>query len=85
MDRHFAGPPVLARSWFALAFPTGTVAGVLVEGAAYTVVLAFAAVASLFLVLEGLLREAHEVAETAWTTSMMFGGLRAFLLLETLA
>lgn len=72
----------------ALAFPVGAVGGALlggiVTGSVRTGVLAFAAVALLFLVLEELLREAHEVEESHWGTSATFLGLLAFLLLEGL-
>lgn len=74
-------------SLLALALPLGAVvggfAGDWVSGYSYTVVLAFAAVAMLFLVFEELLREAHDVAESTWTTGMLFGGLLAFLLIES--
>lgn len=70
----------------ALGFPLGALAGALlggvVTGGWYVAVLAFAAVALLFLALEELLKEAHEVAETPWVTSTLFVGMLAFLLLE---
>jgi ZIP family zinc transporter len=70
----------------AVGFPLGAVAGSLlggvVTGAWYVAVLAFAAVALLFLALEELLREAHEVTETPLVTSTLFLGMLAFLLLE---
>jgi ZIP family zinc transporter len=73
-------------SLISLAFPVGAVGGALlgdlVSGAVQTAVLAFAAVALLFLVLEELLREAHEVEESHWGTSATFLGLLIFLLLE---
>ncbi len=51
---------------------------------AYHVVLAFGAVALLFLILEELMREAHKVRETHWATTTLFGGLLGFLLLHML-
>jgi ZIP family zinc transporter len=70
----------------ATGFPLGAVAGSLlgsvVTGAWYVAVLAFAAVALLFLALEELLTEAHEVTETPLVTSTLFLGMLAFLLLE---
>jgi ZIP family zinc transporter len=73
-------------SAIALALPVGAVGGALlggiVSGSVRTAVLAFAAVALLFLVLEELLREAHEVKESHWGTSATFLGLLLFLLLE---
>lgn len=78
----------LVMSLLALALPVGAVLGGFtgrwISGDAYTLVLAFAAVALLFLVFEELLREAHGVAETPWTTGMLFGGLLAFLLIESM-
>jgi ZIP family zinc transporter len=56
--------------------------GSVVTGAWYVAVLAFAAVALLFLALEELLTEAHEVTETPLVTSTLFLGMLAFLLLE---
>ncbi len=50
----------------------------------YHVVLAFGAVALLFLIVEELLREAHKVKETTWTTTSLFVGLLGFLLLHML-
>lgn len=70
----------------ATAFPIGTVVGFLLGGVltgpAFIGVLAFAAVALLFLVLEELLREAHDVRETPVATAMLFVGLLAFMLLQ---
>ena len=72
----------------AVTFPVGAVIGGLLGGVLtehwYTGLLAFAAVALLFLVIEELLREAHEVAESPWTTGVLFGGLLSFLMLEAL-
>lgn len=69
-----------------LGFPLGALAGSLVGGLVtgvfYAMVLAFAAVALLFLALEELLREAHETEEHPLVTSTLFVGLFAFLLLE---
>lgn len=56
----------------------------LLTGPVYTGVLAFAAVALLFLALEELLREAHERDERPVVTATLFMGLLAFLLLEQL-
>jgi zinc transporter ZupT len=42
------------------------------------------AVALLFLIIEELLREAHRVKETPWTTTTLFAGLLGFLLLHML-
>ncbi|MFD1829922.1 hypothetical protein ACFSJS_09620 [Streptomyces desertarenae] len=50
----------------------------------YHVVLAFGAVALLFLILEELMREAHKVRETPWATTTLFTGLLGFLLLHML-
>lgn len=50
----------------------------------YHVVLAFGAVALLFLVLEELMREAHQVEETPWATTTLFAGLLGFVLLHVL-
>ncbi|MDR7300440.1 ZIP family metal transporter [Haloactinomyces albus] len=50
----------------------------------YHVVLAFGAVALLFLVLEELMREAHQVEETPWATTTLFVGLLGFVLLHML-
>lgn len=66
----------------------GVVLGALVAPAlsqfAYHAVLAFGAVALLFLILEELMREAHKVQETYWATTTLFGGLLGFLLLHML-
>lgn len=71
----------------ALALPAGAAGGALlgdlVSGAVRTGLLAFASVALLFLVIEELLREAHEVSESIWGTPATFLGLLAFLLLES--
>ncbi len=70
----------------ALGFPLGALTGALmggvVTGGWYVAVLAFAAVALLFLALEELLTEAHERSETPLVTSTLFLGMLAFLLLE---
>ena len=50
-----------------------------------TAVLAFGCAALLFLVTEELLVEAHEVPETAGTTTMFFAGFLLFLVLGMLA
>ena len=72
----------------AAALPVGAVAGALLGAVLterwYTGLLAFAAVALLFLVIEELLREAHEVAESPWTTGVLFLGLLSFLMLEAM-
>ena len=47
-------------------------------------VLSFGCAALLFLVTEELLIEAHESADTAFTTTMFFVGLLIFLLLGML-
>jgi ZIP family zinc transporter len=71
-----------------VAMSVGAVAGLLVSTAlgqfGYHVVLAFGAVALLFLIIEELLREAHRVKETTWTTTTLFAGLLGFLLLHML-
>lgn len=77
---------VVVVSGLALALPAGALGGALlghlVSGPVRTGVLAFASVALLFLVLEELLREAHEIKESVWGTPATFLGLLAFLLLE---
>lgn len=71
-----------------VAMAVGAVAGLLVSSFlgqfGYHVVLAFGAVALLFLILEELLREAHRVKETTWATTSLFAGLLGFLLLHML-
>ena len=70
------------------AMSVGVAAGLLAARAlgqfGYHVVLAFGAVALLFLIIEELLREAHKVKETPWTTTTLFAGLLGFLLLHML-
>lgn len=56
----------------------------LLTGWMLVVVIAFGAVALLFLVTEELLTEAHEVTESPILTSMFFGGFLVILLLELL-
>lgn len=63
-------------------------AGLLVAGVlgqfGYHLVLAFGAVAVLFLVIEELLREAHTVREARGRPRHLFTGLLGFLLLHML-
>lgn len=70
------------------AMAAGVVAGVLVAPVlgqfGYHTVLAFGAVAVLFLVVEELLREAHRARETPWATSALFAGLLGFLVMHML-
>lgn len=54
-------------------------------GFALDVVLAFGAAALLYLVTEELLVEAHEVPETALTTTMFFAGFLALFIIELIA
>ena len=83
-----AGPVVTRMAIVAGGLPVGAVAGALIgstlSGPLYTGVLAFAAVALLFLALEELLREAHERDERPPVTATLFLGLLTFLLLEQL-
>lgn len=66
----------------------GAVAGAAVLGrVSQTVVvgvLAFGAVALMYLVTEELLVEAHEVAETAWATAVFFVGFLVYLVIAEL-
>ncbi|MGK5448198.1 hypothetical protein [Streptomyces radiopugnans] len=70
------------------AMAVGAAAGVAVSPVlgqfGYHAVLAFGAVALLFLILEELMREAHKVRETPWATTTLFTGLLGFLLLHML-
>ena len=50
--------------------------------AAMTIAMSFALAALLFLVVEELLVEAHEVKETVWSTAAFFGGFLALTVLE---
>jgi ZIP family zinc transporter len=81
-----AGSMLRIMALLALGFPAGAIIGAVVggmlTGPAYAAVLAFACVALLFLALEELLKEAHEMVERPWVTSTLFLGLLAFLLLE---
>lgn len=78
--------------WIAAFITVGMAAGVglgtlvapVLTQFAYHAVLAFGAVALLFLILEELMREAHKVRETHWATTTLFGGLLGFLLLHML-
>lgn len=69
-----------------LAMSVGIVVGALIGPTlstfGYHIVLAFGAVALLFLVLEELMREAHKARETLWSITALFGGLLGFLLLH---
>ena len=66
----------------------GTAIGVLLlDGASANVldtVLAFGAVALMYLVTEELLSEAHEVPDTAWATALFFVGFLVYLLVSEL-
>jgi ZIP family zinc transporter len=72
----------------AAAMVAGGAAGWLVSSVVgrfgYHLVLAFGAVAVLFLVFEELMREAHKVRDTPGTTAVLFAGLLGFLLLHML-
>ena len=82
--------------WQIILMPTGLATLVLVGAAVGTItlqnaaapivatVLAFGAVALMYLVTEELLTEAHEVAETLWGTSLFFVGFLAFLIITEL-
>jgi len=69
----------------ALVFFTSSVlGGTILQNASHNVmdtVLSFGLAALLFLVIEELLKEAHEEHETVWHTSAFFGGFLAFVIL----
>lgn len=81
-DRHMVATVSLVGTGFPLGAMTGGLLGGLITGGLYAAVLAFAAVALLFLALEELLKEAHETEEHPLVTSTLFVGLFAFLMLE---
>jgi len=71
-----------------LLAPLGAAIGILLLGQAsatiLATVLAFGAVALMYLVTEELLVEAHEVAETSWSVAMFFVGFLLYLVIKQL-
>lgn len=65
-----------------VGFVVGALIGPTLSTFGYHIVLAFGAVALLFLVLEELMREAHKARETLWSITALFGGHLGFLLLH---
>lgn len=77
---------ISASSGLGLLIMVGALAGVILLGGAsealITAVLAFGAVALLYLVTEELLVEAHEAPETAWDTAVLFAGFILVFIIE---
>ena len=73
-----AGPALLEVAGGAIGYlALGRVSAAILAG-----VLAFGAVALMYLVTEDLLVEAHQVKETGWAVALFFVGFLAYLLIE---
>lgn len=80
---------IAAPAGLAIVLAVSAVGGAVIfeglSGATFTLVLAFAAAALLYLVTEELLVEAHEVRETPLITAMFFVGFLLLFVIEMLA